>query len=94
VLAGLLVLFVLLLNMLAAASALHERFHSDAGQSGHVCAATLFAHGQVDSPVVDVLVPLAAPVVLDLLMPASVPALPLMETLPPGRAPPVSSSNS
>ena len=85
---------VLLLNAMAASPSLHEWFHSDAGESGHQCAVTLFAHGQVDSAAVDVFV--AAPPILV----ADLPALeistfsPAIEHLPAGRAPPVSSSNS
>ena len=84
------VLFVLLLNLLAASPSLHELFHADAGKEGHQCAVTLFAHGQVDTPAVEVaaIIP-AAPVEFLPLTSASV-CNALVATLPPGRAPPVS----
>jgi hypothetical protein len=44
-LGSLLVGCVLLLNALAASPKLHVWFHVDAGQPGHQCAVTLFAHG-------------------------------------------------
>lgn len=79
---------VLLLNLLAASSSLHERFHADAGQVGHQCAVTLFAHGQVDSPVVDVAANIpVSPVGFFPLTSATVPNA-LVATLPPGRGPP------
>jgi hypothetical protein len=91
---GLLAAFVLLLNALAASPQLHEFFHADAGKVDHQCAVTLFAHGQIDSPVADeaAIVPAAA---LDLLPQISV-SIPnaLVESLPPGRGPPVSSLRS
>jgi len=86
----LLIGFVLLLNTLAAVPPLHELIHKDAGEAAHQCAVTLFAHGQVDSPVAAVAA--CIPV-------APVQALPLVSisvfnvlaaTLPPGRGPPVS----
>ncbi len=36
---------VLVLAVLAASPALHQWLHADAGQEGHQCAITLFAHG-------------------------------------------------
>jgi hypothetical protein len=88
------VFVVLLLNLLAASPALHARVHTDAGNSDHQCAITLFAHGQVDSPVTDTLATVPAGVVeirpqFSVLTPDVRVAL-----LPPGRAPPVSSFNS
>jgi len=82
------VALVLLLNLLAAAPSLHERFHADAGKEGHQCAVTLFAHGLVDAPAVDVaaIIPVS-PVEFSPLTSATVPH-PLVATLPPGRGPP------
>lgn len=81
---------VLLLNAMAVVPALHELIHKDADEAGHQCAVTLFAHGQVDSPVVEVaaIVP-AAPVEF---LPHTSDSVfnALVETLPPGRGPPVS----
>ena len=94
VLAVLLVGLVLLLNAMAALPALHELIHKDADVAGHQCAATLFAHGQVDSPVLEVaaIVRVAPveflPLTSDSLFNA------LVETLPPGRGPPVSLPHS
>ena len=94
VIASLLTGFVLLLNAMAASPSLHEWFHADAGETGHQCAVTLFAHGQVDSAAVDVSVSLPQvlvaanpPVEISLFSPS-------IGNLPAGRAPPVSSSNS
>jgi hypothetical protein len=88
---GWLVGLLLLLNAMAASPELHEFFHADAGKADHECAVTLFAHGQVDSPVVDVATmnPVAPFEFLPQIS-ASVPYA-LVEALPPGRAPPVSS---
>jgi predicted metal-binding membrane protein len=94
VLAGLLVAFVLLLNALAAAPVLHEHLHCEADQPAHTCAVTLFAQGMVDVPVLDVPVVVA----LSPLPSSPVPVSALLSSqavmLPPGRAPPVSISNS
>ena len=94
VIASLLAGFVLLLNAMAVSPTLHEWFHADAGESGHQCAVTLFAHGQVDSSSVEVAIPVPQTSV------ATNPSVeisvysPAIENLPAGRAPPVSSSNS
>ena len=90
VLAALLVALVLLLDGMAACPSLHELIHHDADEPGHECAVTLFAHGQVDSPVVEVAAIMAvAPVEFLPLTSVSVCNGPVA-TLPPGRAPPVS----
>jgi len=83
------VALVLLLNLLVAAPALHEWFHADAGKEGHQCAVTLFAHGQVDSPVVEVatVVPVSPAKCLPPVAASVFSAL--VATLPPGRGPPV-----
>ena len=91
---GLLVAFVLLLNALAASPTLHEFFHADASNPEHQCAVTLFAHGQIDSAVVEVAaVAPSAPIEIFSLSSVSVFHSPAA-ILPPGRAPPVASSNS
>lgn len=84
------ILIVLLLNLLAASPSLHERLHPDAGKAGHECAVTVFAHGHVDSPAVEVAV--AVPVVSFEFPPLTYVSIfsALVGTLPPGRAPPVS----
>ncbi|MEI7807979.1 MAG: hypothetical protein WCJ07_05795 [Verrucomicrobiota bacterium] len=85
---------VLLLNALAAAPTLHELFHADAGETQHLCGVTLFAQGQVDAA--DAVVAAGLPPV-DIEFPTSFPVSVFSiakETLPPGRAPPVSSCNS
>jgi hypothetical protein len=90
----LLIGLVLLLNAMAASPALHELIHSDAAESGHQCAVTLFAHGQVDSASVDV------PIADLLTLVETVPLVevsvfcPAIENLPAGRAPPVAAFNS
>jgi hypothetical protein len=79
---------VWLLAMVADES-LHKLLHADADESGHTCAVTLFAHGQVDSASIEV------PVVALLTFVETVPAVefsifsPAIENLPAGRAPPV-----
>jgi hypothetical protein len=84
------VFLVLLLNLLAASPSLHEKFHADAGHAEHQCGVTLFAHGQVDSSCVDVLV--SAPVTLAVTAPQLEFSVfsPGIENLPAGRAPPLS----
>ena len=93
-LGGLSILLVLLLNLLAAAPSLHEYFHTDAGKAEHQCAVTMFAHGQVDSPVVVAALPI--PPALTEFFPQCSVSIPnaLVATLPPGRGPPVSSLHS
>jgi len=90
----LLVFLVLLLNFLAASPSLHARIHTDAGQTEHQCAVTLFAHGHVDSAPVGI--PIFAPMDLAAARPAFNLSVftPAIENLPAERAPPVSFSNS
>ena len=81
---------VLSMAALASSETLHKLIHHDADEAGHECAVTLFAHGQVDSPVVEVaaIIPVAPVEFLPL---ASVSVFnALVVTLPPGRGPPVS----
>jgi hypothetical protein len=88
--AFLLAALVLLLNAMVACPSLHQLIHPDADSPEHHCAATLFAHGQVDSPVVEVTATIPfAPVEFLPLNSASVFDAPVA-TLPPGRGPPVS----
>lgn len=84
---------MLLLNALAIAPKLHEFFHADAGQTAHQCAITLFAHGQVDSTVVEIST--SKPVIFVATTPQPVISVfaPAIENLPAGRAPPVSVSS-
>jgi hypothetical protein len=94
VLAGLLVLVLLVLNVLAASSKLHELIHDDAGSATHQCAVTLFAHGQVDAATADVSA-IIPPVSIEPAPQVSFFAFaPAIENLPAGRAPPFSSSKS
>jgi hypothetical protein len=79
---------------MAASPSLHELFHSDAGQSGHQCAVTMFAHGQVDSCTVDVPVVAPLPLIQTLSFVDNSVFYSVVENLPAGRAPPVSFSNS
>jgi hypothetical protein len=86
--ACLLVGLVLFVAALASSESLHKLIHSDAGEAGHECAATLFAHGHVESAVGDV------PAVLPATFVETTPHLAfsvfsaVIENLPPGRAPP------
>lgn len=57
----LLVGVVFVLGALAVSPELHERLHPDAGEHGHQCAVTLFAHGQVDQVTPASLPPVPAP---------------------------------
>jgi len=81
---------IFLLNLLASSPSLHERLHTDAGKTGHHCAVTMFAHGQVDSSIVDVVIPDSI-VALEF-SPQILVSIPhtLVAALPPGRGPPVS----
>ena len=92
--AALLACLVLLLDAMAVSPSLHELFHPDAGNADHQCAATMFAHGQVDSAVIDVSV--SAPIIfVAAASQIEISAFaPVIENLPAGRAPPVSASNS
>jgi hypothetical protein len=86
---GLLIAVVLLLNLLAASPTLHESFHPDAGKAQHHCAVTLFAHGQADSVTVDVS-PAIATVAVHCFADFEISTFaPAIESLPAGRAPPV-----
>lgn len=88
------ILLVLFLNLLAASLPLHEHFHADAGKTHHHCAVTIFAHGQVDAPVVAVALPVPAAFVEFLpQFSVSIPNA-LVANLPPGRGPPVSCLHS
>ncbi|MDR3460645.1 MAG: hypothetical protein P4N60_24715 [Verrucomicrobiae bacterium] len=89
VIASLLVALVLLLDALAACPSLHELIHKDAGLPEHQCGVTLFAHGQVDSAVVDV--PVVAAAIVTETTPHIVFSVfsPAIKDLPAGRAPPV-----
>ena len=78
----------MLLDALAACSALHELIHKDASKTGHECAVTMFAHGKVESATVEVsaIVPTAsienAPQIEFSVFSTAI------ENLPQGRAPP------
>ena len=88
-LASALVGLVLLLAAMAACPGLHELIHHDADEPGHECAVTMFLHGQVNSPVVDVAAIIPVAVVAEApLNFATVFSAPL-KMLPPGRGPPV-----
>lgn len=85
----LLVGVVCVLGVLAVSPELHERLHPDAGEHGHECAVTLFAHGQVDQ-VVSAVLPLVPAPGLELPCPVfsfSIPAPVLPESS--ARGPPV-----
>src|SRR5271155_3289221 len=85
---------VLLLNLIAAWPELHELIHHDANESGHECAVTMLAHGQVDSTSVDMaLVVQMAPVDFSPLSSVSI-YNPVQALLPPSRGPPLASSHS
>jgi len=79
---------VLLLDAMAACPDLHELIHKDAGEAGHHCAVTMFAHGQVESAASDV--PVVTPAVWFETVPhAKFSAFgTVVENLPHGRAPP------
>ena len=88
--ASLLVGVVLLLDAMAACPSLHELLHKDANRPDHECAVTMFAHGKVDSVSVDV--PAAAPQIFVVVLPSVEFSIfsPAIDSLPAGRAPPVS----
>ena len=83
---------VLLLDAMAACPQLHEWLHADAGQTSHQCAATLFAHGQMDAAAVDISV-VAPSAALEIISQFYFSVFsPAIENLPAGRAPPISVS--
>jgi hypothetical protein len=90
VITALLVALVLLLDAMAASPELHEFFHNDAGAPEHQCAVTMFAHGQVDTAVVDIAA--VVPVIwIETTPQISFSAFsPAIENLPAERGPPVS----
>src|SRR5271155_1595107 len=82
---------ILLIDLMAASPALHELIHFDAGQPDHHCTVTLFAHGQVDSAVCEILLPTISTRWIDTCSPVTLSIVdPLILLLPPGRAPPAS----
>jgi hypothetical protein len=83
---------VLLLNAMAACPSLHEKIHKDADNPTHECAATLFAHGKVDSATVEVAVVAAAAAVVPAPKVEFFVYSPAIQNLPQGRAPPAVSS--
>lgn len=94
VLAIALVGVVLLLAAIAACPELHELIHHDAGKPDHECAVTMFVHGQVDSAVCEIIIPLPTGSI-EIVRYFSVSVFsPAIENLPPGRAPPVPSAIS
>ncbi len=92
VIASLMAGLVLLLGSLASSSALHGLIHADADSPTHQCAATMFAHGQVDSAAVNVS-PVTPPVSIEIMLRLVYSVFsPTIENLPAGRAPPAASS--
>ncbi len=90
VLVAFLLLQMPVLLALAACPSLHQALHHDSNSSEHHCAVTMFAHGQVDSAVVEVAAILpVTPVEFSPLTLVSIPNAPAA-TLPPGRGPPAS----
>jgi hypothetical protein len=89
-LGSLLVGCVLLLNALAASPTLHEWVHTDAGQTEHQCAVTLFAHGQMDASVAVAAAAVPSSPADFFPQPSVSVSSTIVETLPPGRGPPVS----
>jgi hypothetical protein len=93
-LAALLVGIILLLDAMAACPALHELIHKDAGQADHDCAVTMFAHGKMDSTIIDL------PVIVVVVSFVAEPRIefsvfrPAIENLPASRAPPLPCSVS
>ncbi len=82
---------ILLIDLMAASPALHELIHYDAGKPDHHCTVTLFAHGQVDSAVCELVVPTVSIRWIDTCPPATFAVVdPVVVLLPPGRAPPAS----
>jgi len=80
---------ILLIDLMAASPALHELIHVDAGQPDHHCTVTLFAHGQVDSALCEIVAPTISIRWINTSPPVTFPALdPLVVLLPPSRAPP------
>jgi len=89
VLSTLLILQLLVLLALVACPALHHALHHDSDSSEHHCAVTIFAHGQVDAPVVEAAAVLPADAVEFLPLISVSVFNAQVETFPPGRGPPV-----
>ena len=82
------ILLLLCILALAASPALHERMHADAKDVHHHCVITVFAQGQVDAPACGVSAPVPIPC-FELVCSGTVLfSCPILELLPPGRAPP------
>lgn len=79
---------VLLMSAMTAAPQLHELMHHDCDSPQHICAVTLFLHGQVDAAVVAIEVPLPAFEMQADVVAAFNSFAPAIENLPAGRAPP------
>ena len=82
---------ILLIDLMAASPALHELIHFDAGKPDHHCTVTLFAHGQVDSAVGEIVVPTISIRWINTCPPVTLSVVhAFVVLLPPGRAPPAS----
>jgi hypothetical protein len=82
---------ILLIDLMAASPALHELIHFDAGKPDHHCTVTLFAHGQIDSAVCEIVAPTISIRWIDTCPPVTLWFVdPFVVLLPPGRAPPAS----
>lgn len=79
---------VVLLNVLAVAPRLHECLHADSHSTGHQCAVTLFAQGQVDFVQTEIHPVVGGDFVVFLSLVISPVYHPAIENLPAGRAPP------
>jgi hypothetical protein len=82
---------IVLIDLMAASPALHELIHFDAGKPDHHCTVTLFAHGQVDSAVCEIVVPTISIRWIDACPPVTFAIVDwVVVLLPPDRGPPAS----
>lgn len=92
--AVLLAFLVLVLDAMAVCPSLHELIHKDADSLDHQCAVTMFAHGQVDSTLIDVAM-VVPPDYMVMAPLAKISAFsPAIEYLPAGRGPPAAFSKT
>ena len=73
------VLQVIVLSVMASAPELHERFHSDAHDSGHHCLSTDLQSGTID---LTVIVPIVAPELMERVIAISVVSTETRQSLP------------
>jgi hypothetical protein len=88
-LAGLLVVAILLVHVLAGSVSLHKKLHCDASAPDHECAVSLISHGQIDLIETAIVVTRRDPVAFEVVPLLFLRLERLAYFLLPGRAPPI-----